>query len=262
RPRRGGRQVDRRDPGLLVARGVRQVRLRRGGLEHEVGQRGLRQQPVHALRRRRDAHLAGELQPVRLGDHPDHRVDLDQLAAPQLAQQVRADVAGTHDRGGQLAPRVLRGDGVARPPGRLAHVRASFPNRAVTEPIPANVAVRVSPGATGTAAVIEPGSTTWPASRVTPRSPRTLASQTSALIGEPSTAPPAPVSTRWPSRWSRQPISDRSRPSSRTGRVPSTTPPLEALSAIVSGRVIFQSAIRESITSSAGSTYSTAATAS
>ena len=47
----------------------------------------------------------------------------------------------------------------------------------------------------------EPGSTTWPASRVTPRAPTVLASQTSELSGEPSTAPPAPVPTTWPLRW-------------------------------------------------------------
>ena len=89
-----------------------------------------------------------------------------------------------------------------------------------------------------------------------------LASQTRALTGEPSTAPPAPVPSIRPLRCSRQPVSARSTDSGRTGRDPSTTAPDDALSAIVSGRVIFQSAIRESMISSAGSTKSTAARAS
>src|SRR6478752_10551719 len=73
--------------------------------------------------------------------------------------------------------------------------------RAVTLPSPANVAVKVSPAATGTIAHKAPGSTTWPDSRVTPRAPTVLASQTRELTGEPRTAPPAPVPTTSPLRW-------------------------------------------------------------
>ena len=62
-----------------------------------------------------------------------------------------------------------------------------------TVPIRSKVADTVSPGPNGIAAHTEPGRMTCPASRPTPSVPSVLASQTSALTGEPSTAPPAPV---------------------------------------------------------------------
>jgi hypothetical protein len=134
-------------------------------------------------------------------------------------------------------------------------------NRVVTRPSPANVAVTLSPAATGMDAVIEPGSTTCPAASPVPRAASVLASQASELSGEPSTASPVPWPASSPLRCSWQAMPARSTPSSRAGVAPSTTPAEEALSAIVSSSPIRQSRIRESISSSAGSTTSTAAAA-
>jgi len=58
------------------------------------------------------------------------------------------------------------------------------------------------------------------------------------------------------------PASRRSTEPKAVGLLPSTTPPDDALSAIVSNREIFQSWMRESTISSDGSTKSTARTAS
>ena len=124
------------------------------------------------------------------------------------------------------------------------------------------MAVTVSPGPTGTDAVTEPGRITCPASSSTPRAPTVLASHTSARSGEPSTAPQAPVPASSPFLCRLHPASRRSTASSAAGLLPSTTPPEEALSAMVSASPIFQSLIRESISSSAGSTKATAAIAS
>ena len=134
--------------------------------------------------------------------------------------------------------------------------------RAVTRPRPANVAVTVSPGPTGTDAVTEPGRITCPAASSTPRVPTVLASHASARSGEPSTAPAAPVPASSPFLCRLHPASRRSTADKAVGLLPRITPPEEALSAMVSASPIFQSLIRESISSSAGSTYPTAATAS
>ncbi len=112
----------------------------------------------------------------------------------------------------------------------------------------------MSPPLTGIDAVIDPGRITCPASSSTPRAPTVFASQTSEFSGEPSTAPPAPVPASTPFLYRLQPASRRLAPGRVADVLPSTTPPDEALSAMVSARPIFQSLIRESISSSAGST--------
>src|SRR6478752_10889282 len=108
--------------------------------------------------------------------------------------------------------------------------------RAVTLPSPANVAVKVSPAATGDMAHTDPGSTTAPLSRVTPRAPTVLAIQTREFSREPSTAPPAPVPTTSPLRWKVAPARRRSTAPTSVGVDPSTTAPELALSAMVSNR--------------------------
>jgi len=73
-----------------------------------------------------------------------------------------------------------------------------------------------------------------------------------AAIGCRATAAPAPSRDR-PSTVSTMPIVRRSRSAIGTSRPPQTTRAEEALSAIVSGSLIFQSATRLSMISSAGS---------
>src|SRR5450755_902389 len=136
----------------------------------------------------------------------DHVPDLHLVAALELGQQVGADVARADDRRRRLAHLSSCTPSPAPGPARSAV------NRAVTLPSPAKVAVTVSPGPTGIAAVTEPGRMTWPGSRTTPRSPTVLASQTSAVSGEPSTAPPAPVPASCPFLCRLQPASRRSAP--------------------------------------------------
>ena len=92
RPEGGRGQVDGLHPRLQVPRRVGLVRLGRGGLEHQLRQRILAQQPVKSLGRGGQAEFASPGQPVGLDD-PDHVADLDVVAAPQLGQQVGADVA-------------------------------------------------------------------------------------------------------------------------------------------------------------------------
>src|SRR5450755_706634 len=167
------------------------------------------------------AHPGRPAQPVRGRVDADHVPGLDRAAASQqLEHQVGADVAGPDDRRSYL----------------VTHSSASGAKQAVTLPSPANVAVKTSPSATATDAVIEPGSTTCPARSTTPRAPTVLASQASEVSGEPRTAPPAPVPATSPRRRSTQPDSRRSISPSRRGVLPSTTPPEEALSAMVSSR--------------------------
>ena len=98
--RRG--QVDRHDPGVGVPRGVGQVGLGRGGLEHQVGQLVLLQQPVDPAGAGLDAELAGTGQAVRRRVDADHVANVDVLAALQLDEQVGADVAGPDDGRGRL----------------------------------------------------------------------------------------------------------------------------------------------------------------
>src|SRR6478752_5518072 len=256
RPDRGRGEVDGQDAGLRVARCVRRVRLGRGALEHDVGQLVLGEQPVHALGTGLQAERPRPAQTVGCRVDTDHPARVQHVAAThQLEHQVGADVAGADDGGG------------ARGPGAGGHdapqaVRTVQTKRAVTLPSPANVAVKVSPAATADMAQTAPGSTTWPASRVTPRAPTVLASQTRELTGEPRTAPPAPVPTTSPLRWKVAPARRRSTAPTSVGVDPSTTAPELALSAMVSNRRIFQSWIRLSTISRAGSTKSTARSAS
>src|SRR5450755_1036633 len=123
---------------------------------------------------------------------------------------------------------------------------------AVTEPSWSIVVVMASPAWTGMAAVMEPVRMMWPASSRAPRAVSWLASQVAACGGEPMTAAPAPVSWMRPLRRSTQPSSDRSSPATGVGVAPTTSPPLEALSAMVSSRVMRQSVMRLSMISIAG----------
>src|SRR5699024_1437135 len=173
-----------------------------------------------------------------------HTVAALVLAGEQLGGD-RLDVPGGH----RVAPGVRF---IVLPCPCLAE--SWLANSAVTLPRPAKVAVKTSPGATGTMLVTEPGRTTWPASSRVPRTPTVLASHTRLVSGEPSTAPPAPVPTIWELRLSTQPRRRRSSASSGVGVEPRTKPPELALSAMVSPMVIFQSAMRLSTISRAGRT--------
>src|SRR5215472_782933 len=90
------------------------------------------------------------------------------------------------------------------------HAARSASKATVTGPNSAKSARTVSPPETGIAGVHDPGSTTSPASRVTPSDPSVFASHTSAATGSPRTAPPAPVATSDPFRERLHPTSRRS----------------------------------------------------
>ena len=112
-----------------------------------------------------------------------------------------------------------------------------------------------SPAATGTIRVHEPGMITCPGSSVTPNWATLLASQATAMTGLPSTAPLQPVSTISPFLRSVAPMQCRVDVGRRrVGRPPSTSAADEALSAMVSWILIFQSGTRESTISMDGST--------
>ena len=99
---RGG-QVDGEDAGLGVARCVRAVRVGRGGLEDDVGQLVLGEQPVDALVRWPRGRATGAAQARRSRVDADHPARVDHVAAAhQLEHQVGADVAGPDDGGGAL----------------------------------------------------------------------------------------------------------------------------------------------------------------
>ena len=85
-----------------------------------------------------------------------------------------------------------------------------------------------------------------------------MASQATAVAGLPSTAPAAPVSMTSPLRRNTAPMVRRSTSLIGVARPPSTMPADEALSAMVSQSLIFQSLMRESMISMAGTTYSVA----
>ena len=248
---RSRRQVDRLDSRLLETRGIGLVRVCAGRIEHQVGQLVARQQPVDALMGCLDALGPGSGQAVRRGIDPDHVSDVDELAALQLRQQVGADVARADDRCGCLVMILLGVDGAL---GREAGGDGADAGELGAEGVA---------GADGERRVCEPGSTMWPGFERDPESAHRVREPYQATTaGDPSTAPPAPVPATSPLRWRTQPLSRRSTSRTPTGVLPSTMPPDEALSAIVSRMPICQSRIRLSMISMAGSTKSTAAMAS
>src|ERR1700753_1982540 len=91
-----------------------------------------------------------------------------------------------------------------------------------------------------------------PARRYAPSGCRVRTSQATACSGLPSAAAPAPVAISSPLRVSTMPTSRRSRPAAGGMVGASTTPPLRARPAMVSASLIFQSAIRLSTISRAG----------
>ena len=115
------------------------------------------------------------------------------------------------------------------------------------------------PAATSTARHKAPGMIMLPAARVWPNSASLLASHATGSAGWPSTAAPTPFSTAVPFFSSVMPTFARSHAAGEDFSAPSTTRADDALSAIVSASVIFQSRIRVSMISSAGVTYSAAA---
>src|SRR5699024_880046 len=126
-----------------------------------------------------DLVAGGDVQPRPLVGEL-HTVAALVLAGEQLGGD-RLDVPGGH----RVAPGVRF---IVLPCPGLAE--SWLANSAVTLPRPAKVAVKTSPGATGTMLVTEPGRTTWPASSRVPRTPTVLASHTRLVSVEPSTAPP------------------------------------------------------------------------
>ena len=97
-----------------------------------------------------------------------------------------------------------------------------------------------------------------PALRPMPRRPSVLASQATALTGEPCTDAPQDVLMISPFFSSTMPASARSRSRGLLRRPPSVSTPQEALSATVSWILIFQSLMRESTISKHGITQSVA----
>src|SRR5699024_8040696 len=122
-----------------------------------------------------------QVEPVPLGDDRGLRRDgglgVEQLARDPLGTPLLVALA-----------RVAHGVPSSAP----SDSGSGRPITAVTLPNPPRVEAMLSPGASGKALVNDPGRTTCPASSRTPSGPIVLASQTRLLIGDPSTAPPAP----------------------------------------------------------------------
>ncbi len=143
----------------------------------------------------------------------------------------------------------------------LAPLLAPLLNRAVTAPRWANSARKASPGRTGTIWCTAPGSTMSPGCRPSPKVASLLASQATQRAGLPRAAAPAPVSMTAPLRVTSTPTRRRSMPVTGVSRPPTTSLPEDALSATVSISLIFQSAMRLSTISMAGSTPAMAVSA-
>ena len=136
-----------------------------------------------------------------------------------------------------------------RPLGRSASCYAKVTD---TDPIVEKRAVIVSPGDTGVIAHNAPGMMNSPAARESPYSLSLFAHQATAFAGLSSTA--APVALASSSPFFSKTSSSLTRSTAETAECafPSTTPPEEALSAMVSCSLIFQSLTRLATTSSAG----------
>src|SRR5690606_6909156 len=212
-------------------------------------------QPVHPFVGGGHPHPPGPRQPVGGGVDPRHGHHPEGGGQPHhFDHQVGADVARpehrhtrTHAPPALPSPAALPGPSPA-PPSHCTR----------TAPSPLIRASYAACGGTGTIGRSAPQSTTSPARSGLPACARVPANHARACSGFPRQAAPAPTDTGRPACSSTMPHVRRSTSDKRTGRVPRTNFPLEALSATVSTIEISQSAIRESTISIAGSRWSTA----
>src|SRR5262249_23936346 len=157
---------DRSNAERLVARGVDAVHVRRGGFEDEVGQLGLREQPVDTVRRRLEPEVGGPLESLTGRVDADHPSRLDDVRAQQLVHEVGAVVARPDD-------------------GRGLHA-GSFPNASETEPRTSPKSPRkTSPLCASNARVQAPSRMTCPARRRTPNAATLRANHATEVAGLP-----------------------------------------------------------------------------
>src|SRR5258708_26894599 len=131
-----------------------------------------------------------------------------------------------------------------------------------TEPNPAKSATKLLPGGASIARVQDPGNTMSPALSRTPKPSTLRASQATAVTGLPSTASLRPMATTSPLLVSTASILRMSTSLGDTRASPSTQPADDALSAMVSQSLIFQSLILVSISSMDGANAAVAASTS
>src|SRR5690349_23507283 len=132
----------------------------------------------------------------------------------------------------------------------------------LTEPNPAKSATKSLPGGASIARVHEPGNTMSPAFRRTPKLSTLRANHATAVTGFPSTASLRPLATTSPLLVSTASMLRMSMSFGDTRASPSTHPADDALSAMVSHSLIFQSAMRVSINSIEGANAAVAASTS
>src|SRR3954465_3722400 len=137
-----------------------------------------------------------------------------------------------------------------------------YSNDRGTEPSPSKSATKSSPGLASNALVHDPGSTMSPALSRTPKLSTLRASHATAVTGFPSTASLLPLATTSPFRVNTASMLWMSMSLGDTRASPSTQPADDALSAIVSHSLIFQSLMRVSISSMAGAKAAVAASTS
>src|SRR3954454_3494961 len=135
----------------------------------------------------------------------------------------------------------------------------SYSKLSRTEPNPAKSATKLLPGGASIARVHEPGNTMSPAFSRTPKPSTFRANQATAVTGLPSTASLRPLATTSPLLVSTAPMLLMSMSFGDTRASPSTQPADEALSAMVSHSLIFQSLMRVSISSMDGANAAVAA---
>src|SRR3954452_2846651 len=138
----------------------------------------------------------------------------------------------------------------------------SYSNDRWTEPSPSNLATKSSPGLASIARVQDPGKTMSPALKRTPNWSTLRANHATAVTGLPSTASLRPSATTSPFRVSTASMPQMSMSFGDTRSLPNTQPAEEALSAIVSHNLIFQSVILVSINSIDGANAAVAASTS
>src|SRR5882762_8905328 len=138
----------------------------------------------------------------------------------------------------------------------------SYSKVSLTEPNPAKSATKLLPGGASIARVHDPGNTMSPALRRTPKPSTLRASQATAVTGLPSTASLRPLATTSPLRVNTASIVLMSMSFGDTRASPNTQPAEEALSAMVSHSLIFQSVMRVSISSMEGTNAAVAASTS
>src|SRR5215207_6309019 len=131
-----------------------------------------------------------------------------------------------------------------------------------TEPNPTKSATKWLPGVASIARVQDPGNTMSPALSRTPNPSTLRASQATAVTGLPSTASLRPLVTTSPLLVRTASMVLMSMSFGETRASPSTQPAEEALSAMVSHSLIFQSLMRVSISSMDGTNAAVAASTS